>query len=218
MAADDQQIDDAAADGRGQAETAARDRTQAPQDDDHASDPAELRRELDRLRSSLRETNRKATADRLRKEELEREREEREAAKLSDEERRSRELRATAERNATLEREAEALKAQLLAVRVDHAIEREAAAIFEYPEDIPKLIDRDRIEVDEATGKFVGVKEAVKRLADQRPGLLRQRAGGGTPPREGPRRPGHDHGVDFGRSVEDRARQQIQQSAGFPRL
>ena len=81
----------------------------------------------------------------------------------------------------------------MVQLRIDVAVEREAGAVgFLYAEDVPKLIDRDVIAVEDETGRILGVKEAVASLAKRRPELLNARRGAGTPPRDnfrGPSRP-----------------------------
>jgi hypothetical protein len=208
---------DEAAPDRTQAEMAARGRKQADETRDEA-DPDELRREAERLRATLKETTRKATADRLRREELEREKEEREAAKLDEQGRLKRDRDIAASRATEAEQKAADLERRLAELRVDHAIEREAAALFEYPEDVPKLVDRERIEVDPDTGRIAGVKDAVKKLAEQRPGLLRQRAGGGTPPRDSAFRRNANPSAGTGATPEDRAARQLIEGGGYGRF
>jgi hypothetical protein len=159
--------------------------------------PEETRSELERekaekarLQKVLNETNRRAAADRKRLEDIDRQEQERKAAQLSDSDRARQEAEETAQRLRDAERERDEAKQEALQVRISLQVEREAREIgFKYPEDVCKLIDADRIEVDE-NGKISGVKEAVKRLAADRPGLLVAPPTGGSPAAMTTRRPG----------------------------
>jgi hypothetical protein len=174
----------------GEAEDA-RNAARNAQGDDATRDemsPEELKAEVERIRAekeqtaaALKKANEEAKKSRLRLADLERAEEERSQAKLTDEERAR---RANAEREQKF-REAEdratRVEALLQSERVDRAVERHAIeAGFLYPSDVPKLIDRDRITIDD-DGRPAGIKEAVDRLAKDRPGLLGASRGGGSP-------------------------------------
>jgi hypothetical protein len=165
--------------------------------DDPGDDPAALKAVLDRTRKALADANRKAETERKqykaareRLDDLDRAAEERRKEELPEVERlrndlraRDAEIRAREGRVAELERESTAL-------RIAHQVEREAQkAGFLYPEDVPKLVDASRIEVEPETGRILGVKEAVERLAKDRPGLLAAPRGGGSPAAVPQRRP-----------------------------
>ncbi|HMF59211.1 MAG TPA: hypothetical protein VK595_02495, partial [Vicinamibacterales bacterium] len=112
-------------------------------------------------------------------------------ASLSETERLKTENKAAATKAAEAERRATAAEERLVREQIDAAVEREAVKLgFEYPDITPQLIDRTRVEKDEESGKIVGVKEALERLAKERPNLVAASPRGGTPPREGPRRTG----------------------------
>lgn len=198
MATDDTTRDDAERDE--QAETAAREQAGREKSDrDRDRRPAEPDRddqagddEKARLKKALSEANRKAAADRKRLEELEAAEADRKREQMTEADRVKAD-RAEADRRAReAEDRARQAEAALLNERVNSAVERAAQSHgFEYPEDVPKLIDRDRIEVDEESGRIdlKTVNDAVERLARARPGLINARRGGGTPPRETQRRP-----------------------------
>jgi hypothetical protein len=165
--------------------------------DDPGDDPTALKAVLDRTRKALADANRKAETERKqykaareRLDDLDRAAEERRKEELPEVERlrndlraRDAEIRAREGRVAELERESTAL-------RIAHQVEREAQkAGFLYPEDVPKLVDASRIEVEPETGRILGVKEAVERLAKDRPGLLAAPRGGGSPAAVPQRRP-----------------------------
>lgn len=192
----------------------------APPSREVPEDPDELRSELERTRSALAKTNRESAERRRRLEDLERAEEERKTAQLSESDRVKRDREEAERRAKEAEQKADLLSAQLQAERIDRAVERAAFDLgFEYPQDVPKLIDRERIEVDQETGKILGVKEAVDRLVKDRPALLSVRRGGGTPQRDGAglRRPNYTPG-DHTATPEDRARQQLLQSGRYQRM
>jgi hypothetical protein len=157
------------------------------------ADPDEVKAELDRTRDALKKANREAAERRRRLEELEQAEADRKRDQMSEAERIKAD-RAEADRRAReAEDRAKRAEAALLSERINSAVERAAMeAGFEYPQDVPKLIDRDRIVVDDETGQIEikTVRDAVERLAKDRPGLVNARRGGGTPVRETqPRRP-----------------------------
>lgn len=165
-----------------------------PKDAPIPDDPDEVRAELERARAALKKANDQAAKqriDRNRLEELEAEKRKAETAKLSETDRIKRAVADSTARVRTLESENDALKRQNADLRIDHAVQAEAAeAGFLYPGDVPRLIDRDRVEIDPDTGKITGAKDAVARLAKDRPGLLRAQSGAGSPQAMMTRRPG----------------------------
>jgi vacuolar-type H+-ATPase subunit I/STV1 len=162
-------------------------------------DPDELRAAADRMQKALEKANKEAARtriDRNRLEELEEEKRQAEESKLSEAEKVKRAVAESATRARTLEADNEALRRQLADLRIDHAVQAEAAdAGFLYPGDVPRLIDRARVEIDEDSGKVAGAKDAVARLAKDRPGLLRAQAGAGSPQAMTTRRPGQGGGL-----------------------
>lgn len=183
---------------QGQARQAARRDADADAD---TQDPDRLAAELERTRVALKKANSEAAERRRRLEELEAEQTKKAEAELSETEK----LRKALAAHEAKARDAEALAARATAdlqrSRVDHAIERFAAeAGFLYPETVPALIDRDAIEVDEH-GKVLGVRDAVNKLAKDKPGLLSAPGRGGTPVRDAPRRGG---GATAAQSPHDR--------------
>lgn len=160
--------------------------------------------ELERTRTALAKANREATDRRKRVEEFEAAEEEKKNAQLTEAEKARKQSEVQAKKLTDAEADRDALRAELLQVRIAHAVEREAtAAGFQYPEIVASLIEADRIEVDPDTGKFTGVKEAVNRVAKDRPGLLSAPRGGGTPARTGPTpRPGQPNGKPAGQQQQ----------------
>ena len=141
--------------------------------------------EKERLRASLKKTSDEDARKRRRLEEIETEKEKQQAASGTDLERAIRERDAERKRADEAEgrtKESEGLRdAQM----IDREIERNALkAGFEYPDFAPNLVDRRNISIDEDTGRVVGAKEAVERLAKDRPALLTTKRGGGTPTRD----------------------------------
>jgi hypothetical protein len=182
MATDEREHDDPATPAPGPTEMAGR-RTA---DADHAPEPGGPERaEAERLRKELKETNRKAAADRARLKELEQAEADRQAAQMSESDR-IRKAQQDADRRAReAEERAEAAAARLAEKEVEFAVTQEAYQQgWPNPELAWRLIDRDRIATDPDTGKMIGVKEAVEKVAKQYPylpgGATR---GGGTPPR-----------------------------------
>jgi hypothetical protein len=189
MAANDTQtqIDAEEAEDPTQAETAA---TEAEVEAAPDKSTDELKAEADKLRKQLKETNRKAAADRLRLEEIDREKQEREDAKLSETAKQKKRADAETDARRQLEAEVAKLKADLLNREMDQHIRKAAQGIFNDPELAPKLVDRDQIEYDPETGKFSRVKEAVERVLRDHPGLATAQRGGGSPAAMRTRRPG----------------------------
>lgn len=182
-------------------------------------DPDELRAELERSRAALAKVNRESAERRRRLEDLERAEEERTRAQMSETDRQKREREDAERRAREAEDRAREVETLLASERIDRAVERAAMELgFEYPQDVPKLIDRSRIDVDEETGKILGVKEAVDKLLKERPALLSVRRGGGTPQRDaaGARRPTYPDGSHV--TPEDRARQQLLASGRYHRM
>jgi chromosome segregation ATPase len=158
-------------------------------DEDLPDDPDELKEELKRAREALKRTNRENADRRRRTEELERAEEERKNATLGETDRLKKERAEADRRAAEAERRAADADAKLVRQRIDLEVERLAARMgFLYPDIAAQLIERGRVEIDEDSGKVVGVKEALERLVKERPGLVEASPRGGTPPREGPRR------------------------------
>lgn len=182
MAANDQQnVRDDEPNHRESAEMATHD--DGNRDNPTPVDPTEVAR----LQKALAEANRKAKADRLENEEFKRQQREAEEAKLGEADRikRDRELAVAGQRQA--EAAAKSAKEELDRFKLDLEIERMAlTAGFQYPEAVPRLIDRDLIDFDEDSGKAINLKDVLKRLAEKFPGLLTASPRGGTPPRTGP--------------------------------
>jgi hypothetical protein len=154
--------------------------------DDLPDDPAVLREHLRRERELRSKSNQENAEMRRLRDEQEREQQKLRDAAMTETERLQHHAQANAQRAADFERrfaEAEALRVQ---AQVDIAVERAARdAGFTYPDLVPRLIDRKRVEVDDETSEILGVKEAVTKLAKDKPELLSARRGGGTPPRDG---------------------------------
>jgi hypothetical protein len=131
--------------------------------------PEDAEKELVELRDQLHKVNAESAGRRKRLADLEKAEAERQAAALSETERLSK-------RAADAEKAALATKAELAAVRLERAVEQ-AAAEFEHPEDVLRLIDRERLEFDEdGAVKPKSLKDAVKALAERRPGMLKSAA------------------------------------------
>lgn len=197
MATEDLQNDvteDEAEDQPTQAETAGERREDEAEEQDGRS-PEELRAEAERLRKQLKETNRKAAADRKRLEEVDREKREKEESKLSETARMRRRLDESEASLRELRDENEKLRVELQNQRIDREIERAAIGQFEYPQAAARLVDRDRISVDPETGKIAGVKDALDRVLKDYPGMATARRGGGSPAAMRTRRPGAGDGA-----------------------
>jgi chromosome segregation ATPase len=153
------------------------------------SDADTLKAELERTRKALKDANREAAERRRRLDELEAAEEDKKRAGLSEMERLKAERSDAAKKAAEAERKAEAAEAALIDERINAAVEREAVKQnFIYPDIAPSLIDRNRVSIDEETGRPAGIKEALERLLKEKPELAYAAPSGGTPPRDGPRR------------------------------
>ena len=140
-----------------------------------------IRAEKNRTAEALKKSNADSERNRRRLKEIEDDEKAKRQAQLSEADR-VKETSAEFERRATdAEGRMAAAVAEVARVKVDAAVEREAArAGFVYPEMVPSLIDRNRVEIDE-DGKVVGVKDAVERLAKDKPLLLNAPRAGGSP-------------------------------------
>jgi uncharacterized membrane protein YqiK len=163
---------------------------------DQAADRAteQLRAENERIKKALAEANRKATADRKRLEDIDREKQEREDEKLGEGERLKKQLKESDDRARESEQRAAKLEDDLLQSRIDQAIERAAAPLFLHPEVASRLVDRARILHDPETGKITGIKDALEAVLKQYPGLALANRGGGSPQAMRTRRPGDGGG------------------------
>lgn len=171
--------------------------------DEYRAELAKIKAEKDRTAAALTKANKEAADRRRRLDELETAEAERTNAKLSEDERSKRANAEREQRAKDSESRAAKAEAALLSERVDRAVEREAAEVeFLYPGDAPKLIDRDRVEIDPDTGKITGVKEAVAALIKQRPALVHARAGGGSPAAMRTRQGGNGEPVHRGRQID----------------
>lgn len=166
--------------------------TPPPAGDDLPDDPDELKEHLRKARTALAKTNRENAERRRKLEEVERQEEERKNASLGEVDRLKKEAKEERTKRELAERKAETAAAALEQKTIDIAVERMAAQMgFEYPDIVPSLIKRDRVEINEE-GEVEGIKTELERLAKARPGLVNAAPSGGTPPREGPRRYGTD--------------------------
>ena len=93
------------------------------------------------------------------------------------------ELQKAQDKAAALKAELETAQTTISGLRISTAVEREAIRMgFLHPEDVLKLIASSSLEVTEA-GEVKGAKEAVEKLAKERPEMVNktQGAGVGTP-------------------------------------
>lgn len=164
-------------------------------DETQGKSAQELAAEAERLRRQLKETNRKAAADRLRLAEIDREKQEKEDAKLSETARLKKQLKAEEDARRAAEARAEKLQGDLINRRIDQEIERAAIGQFEYPQAASKLVDRSRIEYDPESDKVTGIKDALERLIKEYPGMATAKRGGGSPAAMTVRRPGAGAGA-----------------------
>lgn len=152
---------------------------------------AELQRTRDeqkRTADALKKVNEEAKNSRLKLKDYERDEEKKRQAELPELERLKADAQREAEDRATAQRERDEARREVVAIRLDRMIEREAAGRdsagqeFLNPELVPRLIERARIKFDEE-GQPVesSVKDAVARLAKDYPNLVRARGGGGSP-------------------------------------
>jgi hypothetical protein len=150
------------------------------------------RAEKERLKVANKKVSDEDSRKRRRLEELEKADEERQSANLGEVEKLKRAEATALHRAEAAEKRAEESAKIADAERMDREVERCAQKLnFKYPHIVPSLVDRRSITVDEDTGRLLGVKEAVDRIAKEMPDLLNAGRAGGTPARDGdgPRRP-----------------------------
>jgi hypothetical protein len=198
MTEHDEQDRDATQDGTDGAErapdraTPAREPAKAARrEPDLPDDVEELKAELRRAREFSARIDKESRERRRRLDELEAAEERRKEEKLSEDEKIRKQLQDEARKRADAEARAAENAAMLRQERINNAVQAEAARLFNEPDLVPRLIDPTFITVED-DGHIKGVKEAVKKLAEQRPSLLRPQATAGTPPRGdrgGPRPP-----------------------------
>jgi hypothetical protein len=147
--------------------------------DDKATEA--LKAENERIKKALAETNRKAAADRKFREDVERERQQQEEAKLGETDLLRKQLKALEAEKRAAEQESAQLKADLIERRIDTEIERAATGHFLHPEIASQVVDRERITHDPDTGKISGIKDAIDAVLKKYPGLGSAQRGGGSP-------------------------------------
>jgi multidrug efflux pump subunit AcrA (membrane-fusion protein) len=150
----------------------------------------QLKAENERIKKALAETNRKAAADRKFREDVERERQQQEDAKLGETEQLRKQVKSLEAEKRAAEQESAQLKADLVERRIDTEIERAATGHFLHPEIAAQVVDRERITHDPDTGKISGIKDAIDAVLKKYPGLAVARRGGGSQAAMPPKRPG----------------------------
>lgn len=152
---------------------------QEPEGEEPETGEAELDPQV--LLAELRRARREAAKYRAKLREFEQREEERRRAEMSEVER-------LKEDYAAVQARALELETQLQELRIRQAVVTEAARLgFADPEDAWHLVDLSIIDVDEE-GRITGVREALRKLAAQKPYLLRGRGmpGAGEPGRQRP--------------------------------
>jgi multidrug efflux pump subunit AcrA (membrane-fusion protein) len=190
MATDDPTTDDTTQDDP-PAETATG-KTGADPGNDKAIE--QLKAENERIKKAIADANRKGLADRKFREDVERERQQAEDAKLGEAEQLRKQLKALEAEKRAAEQESAQLKADLVERRIDTEIERAATGHFVHPEIAAQVVDRERITHDPDTGKISGIKDAIDAVLKKYPGLAAARRGGGSPAAMPPKRPGGGDG------------------------
>jgi hypothetical protein len=140
-----------------------------------------IKAENERIKKALAETNRKAAADRKFREDVERERQQAEDAKLGETEQLRKQVKSLEAEKRAAEQESAQLKADLVERRIDTEIERAATGHFLHPEIAAQVVDRERITHDPDTGKISGIKDAIDAVLKKYPGLGSAQRGGGSP-------------------------------------
>jgi DNA primase len=106
-----------------------------------------------------------------------------EEAQVGEQEKTRRKIAKLEEDHRTKESEITALRSELANTLIDHEIEREAIRQeFRNAEHAPRLVDRDRIEIDPESRKVSGVKAAVEKFLKDYPEYASGNARGGTGP------------------------------------
>jgi hypothetical protein len=149
----------------------------------------QLKAENERIKKAIAESNRKGAADRKFREDVERERQQQEDAKLGETEQLRKQVKSLEAEKRAAEQESAQLKADLVERRIDTEIERAATGHFLHPEIAAQVVDRERITHDPDTGKISGIKDAIDAVLKKYPGLAVARRGGGSPAAMPPKRP-----------------------------
>jgi hypothetical protein len=152
-----------------------------------------LKAENERIKKAMADANRKGLADRKFREDVERERQQAEDAKLGEAEQLRKQLKALDDARREAEQRAVKLEADLLERRIDTEIERYARPHFTNPELASRLVERDRITFDPDTGKIGGIKDAVEAVLKKYPEIGSAQRGGGSPAAMRTRQPGGGH-------------------------
>jgi vacuolar-type H+-ATPase subunit I/STV1 len=172
--------------------------------------------EKEDLRRALKESNRKAQADRARLADLEAAEEQRQAEKLSEQERTAKQIAKLEEKGREAEAKANQAALDLRRVRIEVVVERVARDLnYIYPDLAFNLIDSTSIEVDD-TGRVdrSAVKSALDKLAKDRPSLVEANRGG-TPSRDVARHTNRQVVNGPGPTPESRAEEQLIQGGGI---
>jgi hypothetical protein len=184
--------------------------------DDKATEA--LRAEAERLKKVLAEVNRKALADRKFREDVERERQQAEDAKLGEAEQLRKQLKALEAEKRAAEQESAQFKADLVERRIDTEIERAAMGQFLHPEIAAQVVDRERISHDPDTGKISGIKDAIDAVLKKYPGLGTAQRGGGSPAAMKTRRPEAGGGQGGGGDKQADLRAEFARLGGYEPL
>jgi flagellar biosynthesis GTPase FlhF len=215
MATDDTTTDDTTTQDDPPAETATG-KTGADPTTDKATEA--LKAENERIKKALAETNRKAAADRKFREDVERERQQAEDAKLGESEQLRKQLKALEAEKRAAEQESAQLKADLVERRIDTEIERAATGHFLHPEIASQVVDRERITHDPDTGKISGIKDAIDAVLKKYPGLGTAQRGGGSPAAMRQKRPEGGGGQGGGNEKQADLRTEFARMGGYEPL
>jgi DNA repair exonuclease SbcCD ATPase subunit len=132
----------------------------------------ELQAQISRLEAAVKDANKEAEKRRKKLDELEAEKKTREDAQVSEADRLQKKL-------AEYERQAAQLAEENARVKMQHAIERVAAGMnFHSPDEAYLLADLSGVTLDDESGKYAGIEDALKKLATERPHLLKSQPRG----------------------------------------
>jgi hypothetical protein len=163
-----------------------------PTREELSDDPDELKSELIKYAENNLKLRNENAERRRKQEDAEKDEERKREALLSEQDKTQRKLTRLEEEGRADKATISDLRSQLDNTLVDHEIEREALKQgFQNPSHAPRLVDRDRLEIDPETRKVSGAKAVVEKFLKDYPEYGPSGARGGT----GPARPAPNGGL-----------------------
>jgi hypothetical protein len=155
-------------------------RAKEVEDDSSDEDPDDIKRRLKLAESKVYELSKENAKKRRQLEDIEKENQKKTDEKLSELEKAQRLARQHEVSAREAQEKAKTWEDKYTRSVKSFAVIAEAQSLFEYPQDVPALVNLDKLEIDPEDGTVIGAKELVQKLAKSRPGMLKAEARGTT--------------------------------------